>query len=167
MQTVRQIKVGKHSTGLVGIDTVLKEMAESMRQASDKEIAAEMIQQLSKKNYIPSGAYEKYGKAFIREYRKFIGEPVSEEPLDQVEIKVLGAGCPNCDKLEMALMELIGEMGVTADLEHIRDMKEIAAYGVMGSPALVINRKVKVVGSVPSKSKLKDLIFEAEAELKQ
>ena len=36
-------------------------------------------------------------------------------------------------------MKLIEEMGVTADLEHVRDIKEIASYGVMGSPALVVN----------------------------
>ena len=56
------------STGLVGIDTVLKDLVESMRQASDKELAAEMIQRLSKKNYIPSGACEEYETAFVREF---------------------------------------------------------------------------------------------------
>lgn len=167
MQTVRQIKVGKHNTGIVGLDNVLKEMAETMQSASDEQIAAELIQRISKKNYIPSGAYKEYETAFIREYRKFIGEPVAEEPLEQIEIKVLGAGCPSCDKLERTLMTLIGEMGVAADLEHVRDMKEIAGYGVMGSPALVINRKVKAVGSVPSKSTLKDLILQATSEFKQ
>ncbi len=165
MSSVRQIKVGKHNTGIVGLDNVLKDVAESMKQSSDKEIVAEMIQRLSKKNYIPSEAYKDYENAFIKAYRKFIGQAIPEDPLEQAEIKVLGAGCPNCDKLEMTLMELIEEMGVTADLEHVRDMKEIASYGVMGSPALVINRKVKAVGSVPPKSKLKELILKAELEL--
>ncbi|MDD9301309.1 MAG: thioredoxin family protein [Desulfobacter sp.] len=82
-----------------------------------------------------------------------------------MEIKVLGAGCANCDKLEMSLMDLIQKMGVTANLEHVRDIKEIAGYGVMGSPALVINRKIKSAGSVPSKSKLEDFILEAAAQL--
>lgn len=164
MQPVTQIKVGKHKTGLVGFEKTLKDVAD-MGALSDHDIACEMIERLSKKNYIPSGAYEQYEKAFIREYKKYMGEPVPPEPLEEIEIKVLGAGCPNCDKLEMALMELIQEMGVEADLEHVTDMKEIAGYGVMGSPALVINRKVKAVGSVPSKSKLEDFIIEAAAQL--
>lgn len=67
----------------------------------------------------------------------------------------------------VGLDDMLKEVAVTADLEHVRDMKEIASYGVMGSPALVINRKVKSMGSVPSKSKLKDLILEAELELKE
>lgn len=166
MQSVTQIKVGKHKTGIVGFDETLEEAVEENQSGSEQEVATAMIKKLSKKNYIPSEAYADYEKAFIREYRKYAGESVVEEPLEQVEIKVLGAGCPNCDKLEMTLMELIEEMGVTADLEHVRDMKEIASYGVMGSPALVINRKVESVGSVPSKSKLKDLILEAESVLK-
>lgn len=167
MSSFRQIKVGKHSTGIIGLDNALKDVAEKIPQAPDKKIAAEMIQRLSKKNYIPSEAHDEYEKAFIREYKNYMGEPVPEEPLEQIELKVLGAGCPSCDKLEMALMKQIEKMGVKADLEHVRDMKEIARYGVMGSPALIVNRKVKAVGSVPSASKLRDLILEAELEVKE
>jgi small redox-active disulfide protein 2 len=165
MESVTQIKVGKHRTGIVGLDKVLKEMSEMRPQMSEKEIASKMIEKLSKKNYIPSEAYDKYSKAFIREQKKYMGEPIPEDPLEAVEIKVLGAGCPNCDKLETTLMELIEEMGIAADLEHVRDMKEIAKYGVMGSPALVVNRKVKAMGSVPPKPKLKNFILQAATEL--
>ncbi|MDZ7667457.1 MAG: thioredoxin family protein [Desulfotignum sp.] len=87
--------------------------------------------------------------ALLREYKKHIGEPVQEEPLECVEIKILGTGCANCERLEQELMSLISETGVQADIEHVRDLKEISRYGVMGFPALVINRKVKAVGSVP------------------
>lgn len=111
MGPVTQIKVGKHNTGIVGLDHVMKDMAELRPKISDTDIAVEMIKRLSKKNYIPAGAREEYKKAFIREYRKLRGRPVSEEPLEHVEVKVLGAGCPICDKLEMALMKLIEEMG--------------------------------------------------------
>jgi len=166
MQSVTQIKVGKHKTGIVEFNDALEEAVEENQSGSDQEVAAAMIKKLSKKNYIPLEAYDEYEKAFIREYKNFIGEPITEEPLEQIEIKVLGAGCPTCDKLEMELMELIEVLGITADLEHVRDIKEIASYGVMGSPALVINRKIKAVGSVPSKSKLKEFISQAAFELK-
>ena len=91
---------------------------------------------------------------------------MQESPLENVEIKILGAGCPNCDRLEQDLMILIAETGIEADLEHIRDIKEIGRYGVMGSPALVINGKVKAVGLVPSKAMLRELILTADAEIK-
>ncbi len=167
MQPVTQIKVGKHKTGIVDFENALKDIVGMQPQMPDKDIAAEMIKRLSKKNYIPAGAYGEYEKAFIREYRKYIGEPIPEELLEEIEIRVLGAGCPTCDKLEQTLMALIEEMGVTADLEHVTDMMEIASYGVMGSPALIINRDVKAVGSIPSKARLKEFILQAKSELKK
>ena len=57
-----------------------------------------------------------------------MGEPVQEAPLENVKIKVLGAGCPNCDRLEQDLMILIAETGIEADLEHVRDIREIMAH---------------------------------------
>jgi small redox-active disulfide protein 2 len=166
MVQVRQIKIGKHQTGIVGLDEALKQTAEECQGFSDQKIAGLLIQKLSQKNYIPSSAIPLYESAFLREYKKFMGEPMQESPLENVEIKILGAGCPNCDRLEQDLMILIAETGIEADLEHIRDTKEIGRYGVMGSPALVINGKVKAVGSVPSKARLRELILDADAEIK-
>jgi protein-disulfide isomerase len=51
-------------------------------------------------------------------------------------------------------MEALAEMDLSADLEHVRDVKEIGRYGVMGTPAVIINGKVKCVGSVPSREKI-------------
>jgi small redox-active disulfide protein 2 len=166
MVQVRQIKIGKHQTGIVGLDEALKQTAEECQGFSDQKIASLLIQKLSPKNYIPSSAIPLYESAFLREYKKFMGEPMQESPLENVEIKILGAGCPNCDRLEQDLMILIAETGIEADLEHIRDIKEIGRYGVMGSPALVINGKVMAVGSVPSKARLRELILDADAEIK-
>lgn len=165
MTKVFQIKVGKHQTGIMGLDEVLKEISMEDRNLDDQTIGTVMVEKLSKKNYIPSTVVDLYTSAFIREYKKFIGEPIPELPITGIEIKVLGAGCPSCDRLEQDLMMLIEETGIEADLEHVRDFKEISKYGVMGSPALVINGKVKAVGSVPSKSRLKEFIQEAQTQL--
>jgi len=51
---------------------------------------------------------------------------------------------------------VLSELNMSADLDHVRDVKEIACYGVMGNPALVINGKVVAVGRVPSKNQLKE-----------
>ncbi|MBW2015001.1 MAG: thioredoxin family protein [Deltaproteobacteria bacterium] len=64
-----------------------------------------------------------------------------------MEIKVLGAGCPRCEKLEQDLMALMAELNIAAGLEHVRDPIEIANYGAIGSPALIIDGSVKAVGS--------------------
>ena len=167
MTTVSQIKVGKHQSGIVDLDVALKETAEAGKNLSDQQIAAMLVEKISKKNYIPPNVTHLYEAALLREYKKHIGESVQEDPLECIEIKILGTGCSNCEKMEQELMALIAETGVDADLEHVRDLKEISRYGVMGFPALVINRKVKAVGSVPSRSKIKELIREAETEIQQ
>ncbi|MCF8142407.1 MAG: thioredoxin family protein [Deltaproteobacteria bacterium] len=79
-----------------------------------------------------------------------------------MQIKVLGPGCVQCDRLEQDLMQVMSETGVMADIEHVRDIKEIGRYGVMGTPALLINGRVKSVGKVPLKSKMVEWIMEAQ-----
>ena len=51
-------------------------------------------------------------------------------------------------------MQVMNETGIIADMEHVRDIKEIGRYGVMGTPALIINGKVKSVGKVPPRASL-------------
>jgi small redox-active disulfide protein 2 len=167
MTKVVQIRVGKHRTGVVGLEEAMKEVREEYHNCSDQKIGAIMVMKLSKKNYIPSTVENLYESAFLHEYKKFIGEPVPKIPVNGIEIKILGAGCPTCDRLEQDLMGLIEELGVQADLEHIRDVKKISQYGVMGTPAIVINDKVRVVGSVPSRARLKEFILEVQTDLKQ
>lgn len=166
MSKISQIMVGKNKIGIIGLEGFLKEMDKESLNLSDQKIGAMMLEKLSKKNYIPSAVADLYASAFLREYKKFIGEPIPETASEGIEIKVLGAGCPRCDQLEQILMALIEETGVKANLEHIRDLKEISRYGVMGSPALVINKKVKAVGSLPSKARLMEFLREATADLK-
>lgn len=163
---VKQIMIGGQKTGIIGLDGVLKDVARELAGRPDAEIESELITRLSKQNYIYEKAIDKYEKAFMREYKKFVGEPFEEETGGCLQIKVLGPGCPNCRKLEQDLMTLVAETKISADIEHVTDLKEIGSYGVMGSPALIINGKVMAVGNMPQKSKLKDWLMKAAGELK-
>ena len=59
-------------------------------------------------------------------------------------------------------MHVMAETGILADIEHVRDIKEIGRYGVMGTPALLINGKVKSVGKVPPQNTLRKWLMEAQ-----
>ena len=61
-------------------------------------------------------------------------------------------------------MKVLAETGIMADIEHIRDIKEIGRYGVMGTPALLINGKVNSVGNVPPINKLKEWLKVAQKQ---
>ncbi len=157
---VKQIKVGGHTTGIIGLKNVVEEVAKEFAEKQDEEIQDELLKRLSKKNYISDRTRESYGKAFLREFNIFLGKPYDEDDSEGLEIKVLGPGCPQCDRLEMELMEIMTEMNLSADLEHITDIKEIGKYGVMGMPALIVNGKVMCTGKVPTKRKLKEWLSE-------
>ncbi len=157
---VIQIRVGNSPVGIMGLKTVMEEMAEEYMERPDDEVGAELLKRLSRKNYIPGSVKENYAKAFLREFKKSLGKPYEQEISEGVEIKVLGQGCVQCDKLERDLMEVMAEIDLAADLEHVREIKEIGKYGVMGMPALIINGKVMSVGTVPPKAKLKEWLGE-------
>lgn len=66
------------------------------------------------------------------------------------EIKVLGSGCAKCRELEAHVKEALQKMGMAPEVDHVTDFGEIAAYGVMSTPALVVKGKVVSVGKVLS-----------------
>lgn len=65
-------------------------------------------------------------------------------------IKILGSGCKNCDRLEAVAREAVERLGLDATIEHVRDFADIMSYGVMTTPALVVDEQVKLAGRVPS-----------------
>jgi small redox-active disulfide protein 2 len=71
-----------------------------------------------------------------------------------VNIKILGSGCANCNKLEALTKEVIAELGVEAQIDHVKDFKAIAAFGVMTTPGLVIDGKVRSAGRIPAKAEI-------------
>lgn len=73
-------------------------------------------------------------------------------------VKVLGTGCKNCKNLEANAKEAIKELGLDAVVEKVEDMKGIMAYGVMRTPALVVDEKVKVMGRVPKVEEIKEIL---------
>lgn len=77
-----------------------------------------------------------------------------------MEIKVLGTGCQKCRALYKLVENVLTENDITADLEKIEDVQKIVSYGVMMTPALVMNCKVKVAGKVPGKDQIKKYIDE-------
>ena len=164
LDEVTQIKVGGDRIGIIGLKSILSEMAETCAAQTDEEIRTELLKRLNKRNYIPESSKEKYGQAFLRELKKYTGRPVGDSEPDELEIKVLGPGCASCNQLEQDLITVMAEMDMAADLEHVTDIAEIGSYGVMGTPALVINREVKAVGSIPPKTKLKEWLQDAFAK---
>ncbi len=79
-----------------------------------------------------------------------------------MEIKVAGPGCPKCNQLENLVKEVVSELGMDAQVTKITDFSEIVQTGIMTTPGLIVNGRVKVSGKVPAKEEI-TRILTAEA----
>ncbi|MBU0534166.1 MAG: TM0996/MTH895 family glutaredoxin-like protein [Candidatus Omnitrophica bacterium] len=77
-----------------------------------------------------------------------------------MKIEILGTGCPKCKKLTEQVEEAVKELGISAEIVKVTDIQDIINYGVMMTPALVIDGEVKSAGSVPSPEEIIKLLKE-------
>ena len=76
-----------------------------------------------------------------------------------MEIKVLGPGCANCHKMEEIAKQAVKELGIEAKIEKITDIAQIAMHGILSTPGLIVNNKIKHSGKpLPSLEKVKEMI---------
>lgn len=74
------------------------------------------------------------------------------------KLQILGTGCARCDALTQATEQAAQTLGLEYELEKVTDLNRIMAFGVMMTPALVVNGRVKLAGRVPSVADLKKLL---------
>ncbi len=75
-----------------------------------------------------------------------------------MKLEILGTGCPKCEKLEEISKKAAEELGVEYTLEKVKDINRIIDYGVMTTPALVVDGEVRVAGKVPPIDEIKKLL---------
>lgn len=73
-------------------------------------------------------------------------------------IKILGTGCARCKQTESIIRETLDEVGVSANIEKVTDIEDIVGYGVMVTPAVVVDDKVLFTGKVPTKEDVKAMV---------
>ena len=84
----------------------------------------------------------------------------AEEEKSRPGVKILGGGCAKCNQLEEATVAALAELGMDTAIEHVRDFEKIAAYGVMTTPALVVDGKVVSYGKVLKKDEIVRILKE-------
>jgi len=81
-----------------------------------------------------------------------------------LSIKVLGPGCPNCERLKAATRQAVMMLGGEATLEHVTDRAQFRAYRLMATPGLVVNGKLVCAGRVPEATEIVSMLATALAE---
>ena len=156
----RLVLVGNTQVGLTGLKEIFEEL-KSQREKPEPFLKETLMEKAGKKNYIPNSVKQEYEKALFREFKKFLGEKVEEEERGGfLEVAILGPGCYSCNKLEQDVMAVLSETGIQASLNHISDPRLMAQYGILLTPAMIINGKVKSAGRIPGKSMIKKWLEE-------
>jgi len=76
-----------------------------------------------------------------------------------MNIKILGTGCSKCKTLEKLTREVVEQNGIEATITKVEDIVEIMKYGIMSTPALVVDEKVEIKGRVPSIDEIKKILI--------
>lgn len=155
----RLVVVGDTQVGLIGLKEIFEEL-KSQKEIPESVLKERLVGRAAEKNYIPDSIKEEYEKAIFREFKKFLGEKVEEDGRGFLEVVILGPGCYSCNKLEQDVMAVLSETGIQASLNHITDPNIMSQYGIIATPALIINGKVKSKGTLPSKSMIKKWLEE-------
>lgn len=157
-----RVNIGGMRIGFVGLEDAL-EAVRKMGLTSDAEIGRELVEILRKTNYIAAAAETEYRDYLARHYRVKMGLPVEKPPVTQgaLEVRVFGPGCARCKQLFEMVRDVMAAEGIAGDVEYVQDVAEFAAYGVMITPALVINGEVKAAGRIPKRRELADWLKDA------
>ncbi|MGB9712477.1 MAG: thioredoxin family protein [Dissulfurimicrobium sp.] len=158
MATGKIINIGGVNIGIVGLDEAISQIRASDptgRKTSD-EAAIEVLHIIEKKNYIPLSARDAYIEAIKKLWNGTIDGNESG-----LSIRILGPGCVSCNRLEEIVRSALDQKDIAADIEHIKDLDEIWRYGVISTPALVINGQVLCSGRLPTKAKVEEWLREA------
>jgi small redox-active disulfide protein 2 len=75
-----------------------------------------------------------------------------------MKIQIAGPGCPRCEVTERNVFNACAELNLAADISHVRDVKQLAALGVVLTPAVLVDGKVVVSGRVPTVAELKQIL---------
>ena len=156
---VTQLQVGEYRIGIIGLESVFTELARTHGHEPDEVIREALITQISRKNYIALNLKPLFEAELLKQFKQFQDHLTSTHSLEArrstMDIKVLGPGCPKCEQTEKNVMDAVAETGADASVEKIKDVMQIAKFGVFGTPAVVIDGDVKCVGKVPTKEQVK------------
>ncbi|NTV14787.1 MAG: thioredoxin family protein [Desulfobulbaceae bacterium] len=152
------LRVGKVSVGLIGLDRALLRLTNTPGLELETAVS-QVYTEVAAQNYIPTTAVAAYRTAIAKEIRQLRGGELI--PAGELIIRILGPGCVSCNNLQKMVIESMAELGLAADVLQIHDLDEIGRFGVMRTPALLINGVLKSAGRLPNRAQIEEWLREA------
>jgi hypothetical protein len=166
MPDIRQIKVNGRQVGLKGLGEALEELAADFAPEREDELTGALLERMGKLNYIPGPAREAYAAALRDQLRLAAGlEPLAQAGAGPLRVQVACGGCAGGDRLIQAVYDAMARLGLEGAVERVSNELEIAALGLRGTPALLVNGQAKAVGSIPPDSQIETWLSEAAASV--
>jgi len=153
----RTLRIGKASVGLIGLDIALNKLA-NCKNLSLESAVNQVFTEIAAKNYVPTTAIAAYRTAIAKEIARLRGGVQAHD--GELIIRILGPGCVSCNNMQKLVFEIMAELGIAADIFQIHDLDEIGRFGVMRTPALLINGVVKCAGCLPSRAQIEEWLRE-------
>jgi small redox-active disulfide protein 2 len=156
----RTLRIGKASVGLIGLDIALNKLADC-KELDLESAVTQVFTDTAAKNYVPTTAITAYRAAIAKEITRLRGGTQPHD--DELVIRILGPGCVSCNNMQKLVFEIMAELGLAADILQIHDLDEIGRFGVMRTPALVVNGVLKCAGRLPSRAQIEEWLREARS----
>ncbi len=156
----RHLRVGRATIGLIGLDTALAAVLARPEMGRD-EAVRQVFETVRAKNYIPPGKDDLYIEALGAELDRL---RTGKKRDRRLEIRILGTGCVSCNNIQVMVIEIMNEFGIAADIFQVHDPDEIGRFGVLATPALLIDGEVMVAGRLPSRSEIETWLREAAGQ---
>ena len=186
MRDISRIRVKGIKVGLVGLKQAFERVSAERRTAGTEagaaksetggptqsdgksepaspgsETAGRLLELVGKSNYIAEAVRDDYREALLREYQRFLGIEVPEEST-VMEIKVFGrSGCQRCSNLSEEILDVLAELGIAADFEHVTDLDLFAELGPVAPPVVTVKGKIVSSGRTLNKARIADILREA------
>ena len=152
------LRVGKTTIGLVGLDMALRRAAQD-NSLNESTAAEQVFAEIVSRNYVPAAARESYRKAIRLQIARL--RTGNTEQNGDLVIRILGPGCVSCNNLQKLVIEIMNDIDVAADVFQVHDLDDISRFGIMRTPALVINGQVKCAGRLPTHTKTEEWLRES------
>jgi hypothetical protein len=154
----RTIRIGPASIGLIGLDLALYQAA--AKKMGEDDAVAFLFAAVSRNNYVPAAAADKYRRALRQAYRSYLHR--DEQDADHLVIRIFGKACVSCNNLRERVIEVLSRMQLAADIEQIHDPDEIGRHGIILTPALMINGRILSAGTMPTQAEIEHWLRELQ-----
>lgn len=158
---VSTVMIGGSAVGLVDLEDIFAAVRDAGLKESE-ELKDLILTKVKVKNYVPSRMEPVYREELFEEYLVFTGAlPDRRSAAAAVEVRLYGAGCARCEKLDAMVTQILARHGLRVDYQYLTDLNAIARAGILSTPALVVAGTMILSGRVPSEKELESLILKA------